>query len=116
MVNAWQEEAKKLGGDALVEAIQNLIDGQEQILTKLDDIEKENLANKNQIENIVKAFPNNDYEGHRRYHQTLIDILEEKRKLRIAIQEKTLSGLIWWLLIFFGLSAWEYIKSKVGAR
>lgn len=112
----WQEEAKKLGGHQLVEAIDSLIQGQAQILAKLGHIEKENANDKNDITNIMKAFPDQDYEGHRDYHQTLIDILEEKRKLRIAVQEKTISSLLWLFIVFIGLSIWEYLKSKLGAK
>ena len=45
------------------------------------------------------AFPGGDIEGHRRAHETMIELLEERRKLRIAIQEKTISGLIWAALV-----------------
>jgi hypothetical protein len=44
---------------------------------------------------IREAFPGGDTEGHRRAHETMIELLEERRKLRIAVQEKTISGLIW---------------------
>lgn len=51
-------------------------------------------AEGNLTRHIDAAFPGGDPEGHRRYHETQIEILAEKRRLRIAIQEKTISGLV----------------------
>lgn len=67
------------------------------------------------MDDFSKAFPGNDLEGHCRYHATMIEILAEKRKLRIAIQEKTISGLVWGLLVFIGFSVWEYVQRRLGA-
>ena len=47
------------------------------------------------LRKVEAAFPAGDPEGHRRYHETQIELLEEKRRLRIAIQEKTISALLW---------------------
>lgn len=47
------------------------------------------------LKKVEDAFPAGDAEGHRRYHETQIEILGERRRLRIAIQEKTISALIW---------------------
>lgn len=51
---------------------------------------------------ILAAFPGSDIEGHRRYHEMQIALLEERRKLRAAIQEKTISGLVWMFLMGVG--------------
>jgi len=48
-----------------------------------------------ELKALRQAFPGGDTEGHRRGHETMIELLEERRKLRIAVQEKTISGLIW---------------------
>jgi hypothetical protein len=66
------------------------------------------------IASVVSAFPESDFEGHKRYHQLLIDTLEEKRKLRIAIQEKTISGLIWLGIIGVGTAIWHEIGRLLG--
>jgi hypothetical protein len=48
-----------------------------------------------ELKSLRQAFPGGDVDGHRRAHETMIELLEERRKLRIAIQEKTISGLLW---------------------
>lgn len=63
------------------------------------------------LDKLVEAFPDGDYEGHRRYHKTMIDILNEKRRLRIAIQEKTISGLVWAGIVFLGFSVWSKLAA-----
>ena len=55
------------------------------------------------------AFPGGDLEGHRRYHILMIERTEEIRKLRVAIREKTLGGLIWALIVFLGLCIYSYV-------
>ena len=60
------------------------------------------------IKELFKAFPHSDIEGHRRYHETQIEILEEKRRLRSAIQEKTISGLIWSAIVGISIIVWNY--------
>lgn len=68
------------------------------------------------MDDFSKAFPGNDLEGHRRYHTTMIEMLEERRRLRVTIQEKTISGLVWGLLVFLAFSAWEYVQRRLGVR
>ena len=65
------------------------------------------------LDKLVDAFPSGDFEGHRRYHQTMIAMLEEKRRLRIAIQEKTISGLIWAVVVFLGASVWGKLSAII---
>lgn len=65
------------------------------------------------VDGLVLAFPGGDVEGHRRYHEMLIEGLEEKRKLRRAIQEKTISGLLWSVIVFMGVALWTYVKTHI---
>lgn len=51
-------------------------------------------AESNLTKHIDAAFPGGDPDGHRRYHETQIELLAERRRLRVAIQEKTISGLV----------------------
>ena len=66
------------------------------------------------VEAVCGAFPNADYAGHKRYHETMIELLNERRKLRVAIAEKTISGLIWSGLVLVAISVWHYATSKQG--
>ena len=67
------------------------------------------------IENhATMAFPGADPESHRRAHEIMMEQLEEKRKLRKAIQEKTLSGLVWAFMIWLGLAILTRLKIELG--
>jgi len=61
----------------------------------------------------LEAFPNGDWAGHRRYHEIQIELLLERRTLRAAVTEKTISGLIWAALVALGLATWQYIKTQL---
>lgn len=63
----------------------------------------------------AEAFPGGDHRGHCRYHTIMIEQLEERRRLRRAVLEKSISGLVWAGMVFVGLAAWAYIKSQVSA-
>ncbi len=95
----WQEQARRLGGDDLVATI-------EAMARDLHDIKK----NVNDL--AATAFPGGDIEGHRRYHQVMIERNLEIRRLRVAIQEKTISGLIWAFIVFLGLCVFSYVTGK----
>jgi hypothetical protein len=59
------------------------------------------------------AFPGGDHVGHCRYHTTQIEILAERRRLRQAILEKSIGGLVWAVIVFVGVSALAYIKNYI---
>lgn len=61
-------------------------------------------------ERFNSAFPQADEAGHCRYHLLMIETIEEKKKLRKAIVEKTLGGLVWSLIIFLGIAVAAYVK------
>jgi hypothetical protein len=61
------------------------------------------------------AFPGGDHVGHCRYHDAQIELLHERRRLRIAVQEKTISGLVWSLIVAGAVAVWNfYFKPKGG--
>ena len=98
----WQKQALQLGGDALVEFLSAIREDQQRILQILGDMEVRHTESEKAIASVVKGFPSGDIDGHRRYHEVMIENLAEKRRLRIAIQEKTVSGLVWAAAMFFG--------------
>jgi hypothetical protein len=60
-----------------------------------------------------EAFPEGDWTGHRRYHEVQIEILLERRRLRMVILEKTIPGLIWLTLGVIGLAIWQWFKIQI---
>lgn len=69
------------------------------------------------IKKLTMAFPGGDIEGHRRYHEAQIEKIAEIRRLRIAIQEKTISALVWagvlWLFSIGVHSFQEWVKGFI---
>lgn len=66
----------------------------------------------------AEAFPGGDHVGHCRYHDLMIEDINARKRLRQAIVEKTVSGLVWGLivgtvgLLWYGAVA--YLKSIKG--
>lgn len=83
----------------VINLLQNIEQGQRETLKRVEKLEDRlqahSVVSKANHEAVMAAFPGNDAEGHRRFHETQILMLEERRQLRKAIQEKTISGLIW---------------------
>lgn len=61
-------------------------------------------------ETVKKAFPAGDIEGHRRYHEVMIADLESRKKLTQAILEKTISGLVWSIIVGLSLAVWHELS------
>lgn len=60
----------------------------------------------------AEAFPGADHVGHCRYHQLMIEDIDAKKRLRQAVLEKTISGLVWSLVVALGVAAWQWIKGQ----
>jgi len=59
----------------------------------------------------AEAFPGGDHVGHCRYHDLMIEGIDAKKRLREAIVQKTIAGLVWGAMIGLGLAVWQYLKS-----
>lgn len=95
----WQDRARELGGDELVE----LIDGM------AVDIHNIKIG----MDKFLTAFPNGDMDGHREYHRIMIERNRELRRLSSIIREKTIVGLVWMILVGVGVSIWHQFISLV---
>ncbi|MEQ1771785.1 MAG: hypothetical protein ABL879_18325 [Devosia sp.] len=86
------------------------------ILKKQDETLTRVSALEDQVTAINTGFPAGDPESHRRYHETIIEDLAERRKLRQAIQEKTISGLVWAFLLGCGTAIWNEIVKRLAGH
>ena len=59
------------------------------------------------------AFPGGDHVGHCRYHDLMIEQLHDRKRLIRAIQEKTISGLVWAAVVGGGAALWFWFKAQV---
>lgn len=55
------------------------------------------------------AFPAADYDGHRRYHQLMIENIEWKKRIYRALVERTVLGLVWGVGLFIGAAVLHYV-------
>lgn len=67
----------------------------------------------NTLQELIKsAFPNGDPHGHRVAHEKAIASAGKWDKLKDGLIEKLLTGGVWALLIFIGMSVWDRIKNE----
>lgn len=78
MPELWQDEAKRLGGEALMGF---LIDMRDQQKRTAEEMAKFN-----------RAFPGGDAEAHRRYHESVVEWRELRNKLVRAALERVVSA------------------------
>lgn len=115
----WQEaaavEAEKMGGHALAQLLKNLSESQQEILLRIGNIEACNARNGERLDQITRGFPAGDLEGHRRYHETVIEARELRNKLvRAALEQMARVGgvaaLGWLLYAIWTAAKWEIKK------
>lgn len=65
------------------------------------------------IDDLHKAFPGGDWEGHRRYHEAMIDRIEKRTKLYDEMLEELSKKGMWALIVFIGAAIFYYVKGKL---
>lgn len=61
----------------------------------------------------VEAFPGGDYAAHCTYHELMIEDIRSRKRLRQAVMEKTITGLVWGLLVGVAIACFEYARSLI---
>jgi predicted phage tail protein len=83
------------------------------ITQRVDDHDEALKDLREEVNGFKAAFPGGDMDGHCRYHEMIREEFEERRKLRRAIQEKTISGLVWSAIVGAAVIAWTYLKAAI---
>lgn len=65
------------------------------------------------IDELRKAFPDGDPDGHRRYHEAIIKSIEDKGAFYRTLRDELAKKGLWALVIVMGLALWQYFKLKV---
>jgi hypothetical protein len=65
------------------------------------------------VDDLHKAFPGGDWEGHRRYHEELIRKMEARSEFYEDLRSELARKGIWAVLGLVGLAMWQYLKTKV---
>lgn len=80
----------------------------------MDDLHDRMTKVEVRVEALEAAFPGGDLPGHCRAHQALIDDVENRKKLRQAIAEKTISGLVWSAILGIAYALWYELLRILG--
>lgn len=106
MPEHWEQEARRFGGPILTEVLMEMRDNQRDLFAKLAEIQDSN-------DKLMSGFPAMDVDGHRRYHESVIEWRELRNKLvREALQKMIGTGALaaaGWLL----LAIWQSFKLTV---
>lgn len=100
MNHTWQQEAARTGGPALVALISELRDGQLDLMASFEALSAKVTTHDRATVHLMTAFPASDVDGHRRYHESVIEWRELRNKvvrecLVKAAQATTLGALGW---------------------
>ncbi len=105
MNELWQEQVRAIGGDALVAVLTEIRDTQVATGERLAAIEQKQ-------DNLLQGFPDGDTEGHRRYHEAVIEWRElRNRMVRAALEKMAATGgmaAIGWLIY----ALWTVLKME----
>lgn len=102
----WQREAAAIGGASLAQVLTEIRDGLAATRVELAD-------NTRKTDLVLSAFPSGDTDGHRRYHESVIEWRELRNKMvREALikvaQGGALAGAGW-----IALAIWQSVKLSV---
>lgn len=96
----WQHDAARLGGPALVQLLSELRDGQLDLMASFEALTVKVTKHDGATSHLMNAFPAADVDGHRRYHESVIEWRELRNKvvrecLVKAAQATTLYAFGW---------------------
>lgn len=109
----WQKEAARLGGASLAQVLTEMRDAQRQMILVVEGVKERDINDRAAIERIMAGFPAGDFDGHRRYHESVIEWRELRNKMvREALikvaQGGALAGAGW-----IALAIWQAFKITV---
>ena len=108
----YQGEDIMVNGRPIAEILTDILECQKKMSSRIEGFEGH--IEKHLITHINTAFAGGDPDGHRRAHEAMSNMIEEKRRLRVAIQEKTISGLLWAAIVYGGVSMFAEFKRILG--
>jgi len=113
---AMKEQIDEKGLSALVPFLADIRDAQLQTVERLDRMESNEAARDIKMDEVFNAFPGKDADAHRRFHEAIIENTLEKKRLRAAIMEKTISGLVWSIIVGVAICIWDYLLHKFSGK
>jgi hypothetical protein len=106
MNQLWQQEAMRLGGQSLVEVLTEMRDNQRTLIEEVAQLETTTAK-------LMSGFPADDVDGHRRYHESVIEWRELRNKMvreaLVNVAKAGTLGALGWL----ALAIWKAFQISV---
>ncbi|CAN7645491.1 hypothetical protein [Paraburkholderia terricola] len=67
------------------------------------------------VDELRRAFPDGDWDGHRRYHEAVIKRMEARAQFYRDLSGHLIKGGAWALIVFLAWASWQAIKAKVNS-
>lgn len=109
----WQQEAARFGGPALVQLLSELRDGQLDMMASFEALSVKVTQHDGATSHLMTAFPAADVDGHRRYHESVIEWRELRNKLVREALTKMVGAGVLAALGWLGLAFWQAFKVTV---
>ena len=106
MNEMWQQEASRLGGPMFAEVLIEMRDSQRLLVSKVTALEVSNAR-------LLSGFPGDDIDGHRRYHESVIEWRELRNKMvREGLIKVAQAGMLAGAGILAGV-LWKALKISI---
>jgi hypothetical protein len=113
MSQLWKQEAMRMGGQPLVQLLGEVRDNQLDLMANFEALNAKVSHLEATNKRLLSGFPADDVEGHRRYHESVIEWRELRNKMvREALAKVATAGA----LAAFGwlaLAIWQSFKITV---
>lgn len=109
---------QNLGHDEVADIVHTVIKRRNKrtdcLMDKMNEI-KEVLNNQQKImEKLFGAFPDDDARGHREAHEVWMEREMQNKELKKAIINKSITAIVFAVLIFVATATWDAIKKDSG--
>lgn len=102
-MNQWQQDALRMGGQPLVQLLSEVRDNQLDMRADFEQLSQHVSQLRATNERLLSGFPAEDVEGHRRYHESVIEWRELRNKLvreaLIKVASAGALGAAGWLIL-----------------
>lgn len=109
----WQQDAARLGGPALAQLLSELRDGQLDVVASVEALSAKVTQHDAATTHLMTAFPAADVDGHRRYHEAVIEWRELRNKMVREALTKMVGASVLAALGWLGLAFWQAFKVTV---
>ena len=113
MNQLWQHEAERMGGQPLVALLTEMRDNQLDMRADVEQLTQKFVSLQAANERLRSGLPADDVEGHRRYHESVIEWRELRNKLVRDLLMKAAQATFMGALGFLALAAWKAFQISV---